>query len=106
MIIHDTDDEDNEDEDIMMKEDNEPQRKTSVQPIKVLTPRTRKAKDTQFRLGVGRPALAGGKGARAVTKSRSISKGKQVKTSKSVKPKEAAIQEEEEGSSSSWHTVH
>jgi hypothetical protein len=38
----------------------------------VLPPR-RKAKDTQFRLGVGRPMVAGGSGARTVT---NVSKGK------------------------------
>jgi hypothetical protein len=37
--------------------------------------RTRKAKDTQMRLGKGRPAIAGGNGARAVTKSASMPRG-------------------------------
>jgi hypothetical protein len=37
--------------------------------------RTRKAKDTQTRLGKGRPVIAGGTGARAVTKSVSVSRG-------------------------------
>ena len=82
-----------------MEEDNEsiePQREPSVQ---LALPRTRKAKETQFRLGVGRPAVAGGSGARAVTKSQSVSRGTGGKVSRSIKPKEEAIQEEEEGQS-------
>ncbi|KAI6007447.1 hypothetical protein EDD15DRAFT_2211387 [Pisolithus albus] len=60
-------------------------------------PRTRKAKDTQYRLGVGRPAVAGGSGARAVTKSFSSSrKSRRGKSSTSVKPSEATIIEEPE----------
>ncbi|THH02866.1 hypothetical protein EW026_g76 [Hermanssonia centrifuga] len=58
--------------------------------------RTRKAKVTQFRLGVGRPTAAGGSGARAVTKSLSVSRGGRIRGSKSMKPQETAIQEEEE----------
>lgn len=58
------------------------------------TPRTRKAKDTQYRLGVGRPIIAGGSGARAVTKSVSVSRGsKKVKSMKNVKPLEDPIAE-------------
>ncbi|KAJ3895049.1 hypothetical protein GG344DRAFT_73454 [Lentinula edodes] len=57
-------------------------------------PRIRKAKETQFRLGVGRPLAAGGKGARAVTKSVSASRAKKGKGSRSVKPSEATIEEE------------
>ncbi|KAI6132715.1 hypothetical protein EV401DRAFT_2065158 [Pisolithus croceorrhizus] len=60
-------------------------------------PRTRKAKDTQYRLGVGRPAVAGGSGARAITKSVSVSrKFRRGKSSTSVKPSEATITEEPE----------
>lgn len=54
--------------------------------------RTRKAKETQLRLGVGRPKVAGGVGARTVTKSFSVPKNKRV--SKSVKISEAVIPEE------------
>ncbi|KAJ3851499.1 hypothetical protein EV368DRAFT_43035 [Lentinula lateritia] len=49
-----------------------------------------------FRLGVGRPLAAGGKGARAVTKSVSASKAKKGKGSRSAKPSEATIEEEPE----------
>ncbi|KAI6044954.1 hypothetical protein EDC04DRAFT_179654 [Pisolithus marmoratus] len=60
-------------------------------------PRTRKAKETQYRLGVGRPAVAGGSGARAITKSVSVSrKSRRGKSSASVKPSEATITEEPE----------
>lgn len=60
------------------------------------TTRTRKAKDTQTRLGMGRPVIAGGSGARAVTKSISISKGgKRGKNSRSVQPVQETIPEEE-----------
>ena len=58
------------------------------------TTRTRKAKETQLRLGVGRPKAVGGVGARAVTKSFSLAKNKRV--SKSVKISEAAIPEEQD----------
>ncbi|KAK0208355.1 hypothetical protein DFS33DRAFT_1379881 [Desarmillaria ectypa] len=57
-------------------------------------PRTRKAKETQSKLGVGRPVAAGGSGARAVTKSVNIVNGKRGK-SRSVKP-QATIHEEPE----------
>ncbi|KAI6005253.1 hypothetical protein F5J12DRAFT_835767 [Pisolithus orientalis] len=57
-------------------------------------PRTRKAKESQYRLGVGRPVVAGGSGARSITKSVSVSrKSKRGKSSTSVKPSEATITE-------------
>lgn len=55
--------------------------------------RMRKANDTQRRLGVGRPVIAGGSGARAVTKSISIPKARRGKSSRSIKPIEATIEE-------------
>ena len=55
--------------------------------------RTRKAKETQLRLGVGRPKVVGGAGARAVTKSFSASKNNK-RVSKSAKISEAVIPEE------------
>ncbi|KAH9944504.1 uncharacterized protein BXZ73DRAFT_87389 [Epithele typhae] len=52
--------------------------------------------NTLYKLGVGRPAAQGGKGARVATRSTSMAqKGKRVRGSRSVKPTEAAIQEEE-----------
>ncbi|KLO20563.1 hypothetical protein SCHPADRAFT_991905 [Schizopora paradoxa] len=56
--------------------------------------RVRKAKDSQYRLGVGRPAAAGGSGARSVT--RSSSKNRKNRMSRSVKLVEETIQEEQE----------
>lgn len=53
--------------------------------------RVRKAKDGQFRLGVGRPTAAGGSGARSVT--RSTSKNRRNRISRSVKPIEETIVE-------------
>lgn len=56
------------------------------------TPRTRKAKE-QTRLGVGRPVIAGGTGARAITKS--ISVPKRARVSKSIaQPVQDTIMEE------------
>ncbi|KAF8446039.1 hypothetical protein L210DRAFT_3642335 [Boletus edulis BED1] len=59
--------------------------------------RTRKAKQTQYRLGVGRPVIAGGSGARAITKSVTVSRSpKRTRSSRSIKPSEATITEEPE----------
>ena len=55
--------------------------------------RTRKAKEAQYRLGVGRPAIAGGSGARAVTRSLNANKGRRVKSRKSLRPTEETIVE-------------
>lgn len=64
------------------------------QPVAGPSTRTRKAKDTQLRLGMGRPVLAGGEGARAVTKPVSASKSKRGKVSRTIKPAEDTIPEE------------
>ena len=68
------------------------------------TTRTRKAKETQLRLGVGRPKAAGGTGARAVTKSFSLQKNKRA--SKSVKISEAVIPEERDPGTFSVRSSH
>ncbi|KAI0936184.1 hypothetical protein AcV5_004384 [Taiwanofungus camphoratus] len=94
VIIHDTDDEAEDEQDEAVFSAPELERKADSPPA--TAPRTRKAKETQYRLGVGRPALAGGSGARAITKSMSVSKGKRGKGSRSMKPTEDAIQEEQE----------
>lgn len=65
--------------------------------------RTRKAKTTQLKLGVGRPAVAGGVGARAVTKSDSLPKVKRGKPSRVGRPTEEPIAE---GKSYSCCVVH
>lgn len=54
----------------------------------------RKARETQYRLGVGRPIVAGGKGARAVTKSVNVSqRSRRLKNSTTLQPSEATIVE-------------
>lgn len=92
MIVHDL--EGDEEEPVGGAEEEE-RMQPGVQevPSSPPLPRIRKAKETQFRLGVGRPLAAGGKGARAVTKSVSASKAKKGKGSRSVKPSEATIEE-------------
>lgn len=95
VIIHDTDDEDDQsDNQREDRQEEETENHPQTQPDLIPPPRTRKAKDVQTRLGVGRPAAAGGSGARAVTKSQSVSRGKRGKTSKSMKLTEATIPEE------------
>ncbi|KAJ8084158.1 hypothetical protein PM082_002925 [Marasmius tenuissimus] len=99
VIIHETDD----DEDLgantrgteLITE--ETTNTTEEEPPQETLPlqRTRKAKDTQRRLGVGRPIAAGGSGARAVTKSLSVSRSRRAKSSRNVIPVEETIVEEE-----------
>ncbi|KAG9314481.1 hypothetical protein JVU11DRAFT_5278 [Chiua virens] len=86
MIIHDSDAE---------TESSFSQRRHQVQPHEQPVPqRTRKAKETQYRLGVGRPVIAGGSGARAVTKSTSTSRTpKRARSNRSIKPSETTIAE-------------
>lgn len=75
-------------------DDHQATRKTALNTL--LVPRTRKAKDTQTRLGVGRPIAAGGTGARVPTKSVSVSRGsRQIKKSRNVtkRPFEECIAE-------------
>ncbi|KAG0709000.1 hypothetical protein DFH29DRAFT_890071 [Suillus ampliporus] len=95
VIIHDTDDEEEAIEQVEMEQ--EPEEHKPLPPPVDPTPRARKAKDTQYRLGVGRPIIAGGSGARAVTKSISVSRSsKRAKSMKNVKPSEETIAEEPE----------
>ncbi|OAX44749.1 hypothetical protein K503DRAFT_861044 [Rhizopogon vinicolor AM-OR11-026] len=92
VIIHDIDEEDEVVEETEAKE--QPETQNPPTPT-YSTLRTRKARDTQYRLGVGRPTIAGGSGARAVTKSGSISRGsKRAKSTRNVKPSEETIVEE------------
>ncbi|KAF9068095.1 hypothetical protein BDP27DRAFT_1327925 [Rhodocollybia butyracea] len=94
MIVHDIDEEEEveaESEAGAAEQEAEEQPEPEPEPPQ---PRTRKAKETQFRLGVGRPLAAGGKGARAVTKSVSVSKSRKGKRTQSIKPTEATIEEE------------
>ncbi|KAL7285642.1 hypothetical protein ACG7TL_000747 [Trametes sanguinea] len=107
VIIHDTDEEDNALEGGKRQSAPPPSSEPEATPAPAPAPppRTRRAKDTQYKLGVGRPTAVGGSGARAVTRSTSLStKGKRVRGSRSVKPVEAAIQEEEEPDSTELET--
>jgi hypothetical protein len=93
MIVHDIDEEENLEEERKNSSTEESQQNSS--PTLPAAPRTRKAKETQTRLGVGKPLAAGGQGPRAVTRSSGGSRGKESKLSKSLKPKEPTIQEGE-----------
>ncbi|KAF4623587.1 hypothetical protein D9613_001922 [Agrocybe pediades] len=88
MIVHDIPEED-EEEDIP----------PPPEPPIIVPTRTRKAKELQTRLGVGKPIIAGGRGPRAVTRSSGSSRGKREKLSKSIKPMESTIEEEPENTS-------
>ncbi|KAI9460895.1 hypothetical protein BJY52DRAFT_1261051 [Lactarius psammicola] len=55
--------------------------------------RTRKAQDAQLRLGVGRPTVVGGQGARVVTRSVEIAKGVRSRSGRGAKPTQDPIVE-------------
>ena len=102
VIIHDTDDEEEPPEEPQggsvppQPRATAPSSQSSVGSIATVASHAssvKKSRQTQYRLGVGRPKLAGGNGPRAVTKSTSLTK--KGKGSLSVKPSEDAIQEEE-----------
>ena len=93
MIVHDIDEEEKLEEEKKNSCTEEAEQIPSL--ISPAAPRTRKAKETQTRLGVGKPLAAGGQGPRAVTRSSGSSRGKETKLSKSHKPKEPTIQEGE-----------
>ncbi|KIM48074.1 hypothetical protein M413DRAFT_439782 [Hebeloma cylindrosporum] len=98
MVVHDISDDDAEEISPEISEDVrllEPSAKPVPPPV--LPPaRTRKAKELQTRLGVGKPIMAGGQGPRAVTRSSGSTRGKRAKSSKSLKPTEHTIAEEPE----------
>jgi len=103
MIVHDISEDESEQvgEEKNIEEEAEtvyseqPESERPPSPPPMPPPRTRKAKELQTKLGVGKPVLAGGTGPRAVTRSSSSSKGKRAKSSKSMKPREATIVEGE-----------
>lgn len=90
MIVHDINEDEQEEEEMQSEETAE---QTIPQPVEVPPPRTRKAKEMQTRLGVGKPLAAGGQGPRTVTRSSISSKGRRAKSSRSIKPMEATIEE-------------
>ncbi|THH10936.1 hypothetical protein EW145_g1002 [Phellinidium pouzarii] len=55
--------------------------------------RVSKSRDSQYRLGVGRPLAPGGPGPRSVTRSSSTAKPKRGKNSRSLRPPEETIDE-------------
>lgn len=65
--------------------------------------RTKKAKELQRRLGVGRPVAVGGTGPRAVTRSSTISQERRLRSGRSIKQREATIQEGDSSFSSSLY---
>lgn len=104
VVIHDTDDEEAGEDPPPAPGSSSSLPEPAAVPAPSLPPAPgrapRKAKDSQYKLGVGRPALAGGSGARAVTRTGSISKPKRGKApSMSIKPSEEVIQEVDEGTS-------
>ncbi|VDB86499.1 unnamed protein product [Peniophora sp. CBMAI 1063] len=74
-----------------------PESEVAPSPVTTTGPatRTRKAKNTQLRLGVGRPTAAGGPGPRAVTRADSQPKVKRAKPSRVGRPAEEPIAEEQ-----------
>ncbi|TFY62167.1 hypothetical protein EVJ58_g4048 [Rhodofomes roseus] len=96
VIIHDTDDEEEQPE--VPKGGSAPPESQRAPPSSQSSTASlpKKSRQTQYRLGVGRPILAGGSGARAITKSVSLTKTKRGKGSISVKPSEDVIEEEAE----------
>ncbi|KAF8622234.1 hypothetical protein AX15_007174 [Amanita polypyramis BW_CC] len=119
MIIHEMDDGDDEsykakheETDKQMEEIESDRPKPSIpgtsRPLPSMTvsalTRSRKAQESQRRLGVGKPVVAGGAGPRTVTRSTTLSRGKRIKPSKAIKP-EATILEEEAVPGSSLQPV-
>lgn len=93
MIVHEI----IEDEAEQENEQQMDERGAHTQPVEQPPPRTRKAKELQTRLGMGKPVIAGGKGARNITRSSTGSIGsmpKRTKSSRSMIPTEATIIEE------------
>jgi len=104
VLVHDTDEEGEPATQSKSNTSKIPQPATQPPPVPPIT-RTRKAKETQLRLGVGRPKAVGGAGARAVTKSFSAAKNNK-RVSKSVKISEAVIPEEQDpGASASVSAI-
>ncbi|KAJ3571578.1 hypothetical protein NP233_g3658 [Leucocoprinus birnbaumii] len=71
---------------------------TEISVVPALPARTKKAKELQKKLGVGRPVAAGGTGARAVTRSTTVSR-ERSRGNRNIHQVEATIQEEPESES-------
>ncbi|KAI9508800.1 hypothetical protein F5148DRAFT_1283648 [Russula earlei] len=88
MIVHSDTDED-EDDHAVKPESDAP---SGIHPGPMT--RTRKARDAQLQLGIGRPAVAGGRGPRPATRSVSATKGTRSRSGRGVKPSSALIVED------------
>ncbi|KAI0662709.1 hypothetical protein C8Q70DRAFT_908573 [Cubamyces menziesii] len=98
VIIHDTDEEDNVPQGDPRRSIAPQSSESEAQPPPP-PPRTRRAKETQYRLGMGRPTVVGGSGARSATRtvSRAVRGGsRRLRASRNIRPIEAPIQEEDE----------
>ncbi|KAI0335385.1 hypothetical protein GY45DRAFT_908252 [Cubamyces sp. BRFM 1775] len=98
VIIHDTDEEDNAPGDDTRRSLAPQSSESEAQPPPP-PPRTRRAKETQYRLGMGRPTVVGGSGARSATRTVSIAVrggSRRLRASRNIRPVEAPIIEEEE----------
>ena len=96
MIVHDMEEEEEDSEGF---HNNPPRTSSPVQAMHQDTagPSTRrKVKETQLRLGVGRPVAIGGSGARAPSSSKGKPRSRRGKPTAVVKPSEADIPEEAE----------
>jgi hypothetical protein len=88
MIVHSDTDEDETHRNV--KPESEAQSSNHPGPMT----RTRKARDAQLRLGIGRPTVAGGSGPRAATRSASsVAKGVRSRSVRGAKPTPAPIVE-------------
>lgn len=94
MIIHDIPD------DVEMDDDGDTPKPNGVAPPTSSIPgpasRTRKAKEVQAKVGLGRPRLLGGTGPRTVSRKPSSAPERRTRAVTSVQPSEAAIREEDE----------
>ncbi|KAF9474470.1 hypothetical protein BDN70DRAFT_884778 [Pholiota conissans] len=99
MVVHDidaADEEEDQDENNTHPDDTKEEAPPTPVPSMVPALRTRKAKELQTHLGVGKPQIAGGHGPRAITRSSGSFKSRALKASRSIKPTEATIEEEPE----------
>ncbi|EAU92847.2 hypothetical protein CC1G_03634 [Coprinopsis cinerea okayama7 len=97
LVIHDIEEKREQEEETMSTRESTPIALEQPPPPPALPPvRTRKAKELQTRLGVGRPKAAGGAGARAVTRASSTQRSRRGKPSRMLNPVEPTIEEEPE----------
>lgn len=93
MVVHDIVEEEPAMEVVQEEAEPEPEIEDPKESVLLKPVRTRKSKDSQTKLGVGRPKAAGGSGARAVTKSTSVPRGRGRKPSRMMSRVDATIPE-------------